>query len=204
MTKGLVSKDRSPSPFIIKYSSMLPKSICNSLSSFVNEKQRAIIIILDMEGKASFSQLQRLLRLKKNDLSYQLNCLELNGLIKNELKKERGLRDFSWYSLTTYGDTLFSTLLDVYVKSISPDRSIFERSPVTIDVFSNEISPPKLNEKRKTDMLNINSFTSDKSGEIQVISKNSSNNKNIDYEKEKGPISRRNILDYVEDITVSN
>ena len=109
-----------------RYSSLLPDRICKSLNGIRNKKQRAILILLDIEGKKSFSQIQAIFNFKTNDLSYQLNSLETVGLINNVLKKEREYKDYSWYSLTNYGKDLISSIIDVYVKSLDSNKSIFK------------------------------------------------------------------------------
>lgn len=140
------------------YSSLLPPMLKNSLSGFRHKNQKAIIMVLDLYGRRSFSQIQTDLHLSKNDLSYHLKSLENSGLVRNEIKKVSGTREYSWYLLTNFGMNLLKSLLEVYLKGIYnkemklyryvSDKTTFKTNDFNVISESKPIeNPTEANEK---------------------------------------------------------
>jgi len=108
---------------IIKYSSLIPDIISDAISGLNNRNYRAIVVLLDIEGKKSFTELRKKLNLKKNQsnkLTYWLDKLEEEGLVVNEIIKVPNKRESSFYRLSGFGKDLLDKIVEAYLNYVSP------------------------------------------------------------------------------------
>lgn len=123
MDKLVPRIDNSIKDPIIKYSSLIPDIISDAISGLNNRNYRAIVVLLDIEGKKSFTELREKLNLKKsqsNKLAYWLDKLEEEGLVVNEIIKVPNKRESSFYRLSGFGKDLLDKILKAYLNYVSP------------------------------------------------------------------------------------
>lgn len=127
VTKLVPKLDNSISDPITKYSNVIPDIISDAISGLNNKNYRAVVVILDIEGKKSFTELREKLNLNKdqsNKLSYWLDKLEEEGLVVNDIIKIPDRRESSFYSLSRFGKDLLDKILEAYINYISPSVAI--------------------------------------------------------------------------------
>lgn len=122
---------------IEEYIGLFPEEIRDALKALSEDTRLAIMInlMMDPQGK-TFSELMSDIEISQGILNNHLKNLLENGLIKNEYRKVKERRDYSFYISTIMGNKFMQCLLEVMEKPI--DLSLGEQSIILEQIGSIE------------------------------------------------------------------
>lgn len=92
------------------YANEIPKEIRRAIRGLDSDHRAGIFVALLEHGELSFTDLQRKLELDKSILTYHLRRLSECALIEHYYKHELGAEQYSYYSVTRFGQNFVETL----------------------------------------------------------------------------------------------
>jgi DNA-binding MarR family transcriptional regulator len=122
-----------------------------------NIYRAAIFFILLENGELSFSSIQKELDIDKAKLAYHLRKLGKSALVEHYYKQELGNEEYSFYSLSRFGDSFWKSLIN----SLQPEP-LFRISEFSV---TEQVSQPETIESWKMPLtVNVTGSASYTSG----------------------------------------
>lgn len=106
------------------YSSLIPREIRNAFEPLDGDLAWALFVYLRIKDKKNFSGLMEEFKLDSPKLAYQLKRLQKGGLIEGYFEKRPKKRAYSYYSLSTTGNSLFEFIYALAKRPVEPDVQI--------------------------------------------------------------------------------
>lgn len=172
-----------------KYINEIPEEIRNMISGLDNDYRTAIFVALYEHGELSFSGLLNKLGISKAKLNYHLRKLMESVLVHHYYKHELGAENYSFYNITTFGQSFFENMNQLLNPRTSPERPIERSVDNSVDLIY------------YTDhAFNTAEIKNLYSAELSRFLESSSNNSNIQVVGAFTKCKRRLMREYVESI----
>ena len=92
----------------------IPDDFSLLLKALGHETRLKILLLLVNHDSPSLSKLARSLKESNSLVLNHLNKLEVAGVVQNFIQKKEGIREFSFYEVTEYGEKIISDLITGY------------------------------------------------------------------------------------------
>jgi len=95
---------------VSEYVQQIPEELRRAIRGLDSDYRAAIFVALYKHGESSFSELKRKLEINKAMLNYHLGKLTASGLVEHYYRHELGADEYSFYSVTQFGQNFLETL----------------------------------------------------------------------------------------------
>lgn len=98
-----------------EYSREIPHETILIIAALDNPIRQAILVLLSEKKELSFSEMQKEFGIEKLTLNFHLKKLFSSALIDHYYKHEIGNQKYSFYSITSLGRRILSSLINAIV-----------------------------------------------------------------------------------------
>ena len=96
-----------------KYINEIPLVVRNAIKGLSDEKRQAILIYLLKEGSKSFTEINKELKISKNNLSHHLKVLMQYGLLYNYYNRNEFANNYSFYEVSKLGKKVINNFINL-------------------------------------------------------------------------------------------
>ena len=116
-----------------KYINEIPLVVRNAIKGLSDERRQGILMYLLKEGSKSFTDINKELKISKNNLSHHLKVLLQYGLLYNYYNRNRFANKYSFYEVSKLGKKVINNFINLVTPIPSEEMglSINIREPFT-------------------------------------------------------------------------